>query len=328
MTEGPNHTPPSGGPYGRPEYSGHPGPDATLVPAAENAKSGRGLSHGAKMALAVVAAVAMVAGTTVAGVLLTGDSDGGGTTVAGPGDGDSGDEGAAGAGDGEEPAEDEPEEEPDGEEDGGDDPRGGTGPVTDPVVDDDWQVQALLDRDLAYDVPSGDEWLVADPESYVQWRPVVVNEDGEEEELLYVARGAAVLHEGICGGSSSRGVLAATGARGASGTAEAAESQALEYARAVYDPTFTGELEISDAEPFSNDQGFEGHIAVGELTGFELTDEQDPECYATNATVVSIAYLDSAHDVQVWLAILDADVEDALDEETLDKITNSLRLVN
>ncbi|NJP64860.1 hypothetical protein [Streptomyces spiramenti] len=321
MTDGPHHTPPPSGPYGRPEYPG-PGSDVTLVPGAGTPSSGRGLSHGTRMALAIVASVAMVAGTTVAGVLLTGDSGADGTTVAAPAEGED-DTGTDGKGEAEEP-EEEPEDEG-GEEETAPDPRGGPGPVAEPVVDDEWQVQTLLDRDLAYDVPGGEEWLVADPESYVQWRPVIINDDGEEEELLYVARGATVFQDGVCGRGSSRGVLAITGARGASGTEEAAEDNALEYARAVYDPTFTGELEISEPEVFTNDQGFEGHMSVGTLEGYALDEEDDPECHATDAKVVSIAYLDSSHDVQVWLAILDTGVEGELDEETLDKITNSLR---
>ncbi|NJQ13952.1 hypothetical protein [Streptomyces bohaiensis] len=327
MTDGPNQTPPPAGQYGRPEHPGRPEPDATLVPGGSPGKGRGGLSHGTRMALAVVAAVAMVAGTTVAGVLLTG-GDGGEPAVAAPGGDDEENGGAEGDGEdvlggGEEPEETDEED----AEDRGSDPRGSTGPPADPVVDD-WQVQALPARDLAYDVPPGEEWEVVNAESYVEWRPVIINDDGEEEELLYVVRGGAVFEGGVCGANSSRGVIGITGSRGSSGTEEAARSNALEYARAVYDPTFTGELVISDPEPFTNDHGFEGHISVGELTGFDLKEGQDPECYATDATVVSVAYLDSSHDVQVWLAILDADVEGELDEETLDTITGSLRLLS
>lgn len=320
---------PTAGPYGA-TGAGHWGGPGEHTAQLSAASDGGGRSHRTKMSLAIAAATLMVAGTTVGGVLLT--RDGGENApppvAAAPGSDDGtdaedeadGDEPGAGGEDGDK------EGEPDGEdEERPADPRGPTGNRHEPVSGDGWQVQYLADRDVVYDVPDTDEWDVRSPDTILGWGSKEPEDEDGFTTPEFVGRGTALFNDAACGRYNSRAVTAVTGARGATGTADAAEGVAHVYVNGIFDPDTTGEYTLVDAEPFSNAQGFEGHIATGLVTGFEPSEDADPECAATSAAVVAVAYLDGSADVQVWFAVLEREVDDALDDDTLATITDSLR---
>ncbi|NJP64861.1 hypothetical protein [Streptomyces spiramenti] len=294
------------------------------------AGAGGARSHRTRMSLAIAAATLMVAGTTVGGFLLTRDGDGNPPPPAAAGEADTESDGTGADADAEEDA-DLPEGEDDGapaDEDEAErpsDPRGSPGGRPEPVSGDDWQVQYLADRDVVYDVPDTDEWDVRSPDTILGWGEKEPEEEGGLTTPQFVGRGTALFNDAACGRYNSRAVTAVTGARGATGTADAAEGIAHVYVNGIFDPDTTGEYTLVDAEPFSNAQGFEGHIATGLVTGYEPSEDADPECAATSAAVVAVAYLDGSHDVQVWFALLEREVDDALDDDTLATITDSLR---
>ncbi|WP_130799537.1 hypothetical protein [Streptomyces otsuchiensis] len=328
MSTGAAQPPGTGGnPYQQPGYHApNPYQDATVgAPAVSGPGQGggqRGGPHRTRMALAIAASVVMVAATAVGGYLLVGSDDDSPSASAPAGD-------DAGAG-GEEPEGSEAEDgsgpdaadgEP-GEESS--DPRGGLDSAPEPVTDDDWQVQAFPERDIAYDVP-GRHWTLLDPELYLSWTAEVENEDGEKEET-FPLRAASLHLDEVCGPGSSRSTIGVTGARGAAGTEEAAPRNAESYAYAAYDDgSLSADVEVSDPEPFTNDQGFEGHISTATIENYVLP-EDGADCYAPSGKVIAVSYLDSSSDVQVWLAVVDTGVDDELEQETIDSITNSLRL--
>ncbi|NJQ13951.1 hypothetical protein [Streptomyces bohaiensis] len=316
--------PVSGSPYGAAEAGRWDGPGEHTAQLSA-AKDGGSTSHRTRMSLAIAAATLMVAGTTVGGVLLTRD-DGGDPpppVAAGPGADDADADGSEPAGEDDGAADDADEDEPDEERPA--DPRGPTGGGPEPVSGDGWQVQFLADRDVVYDVPDSDEWDVPSPDTILGWGSKEPEDEDGFSTPEFVGRGTALFNDKACGRYNSRAVTAVTGARGATSTAQAAEHVAHIYVNGIFDPDTTGEYTFVDAEPFSNEQGFEGHIATGLVTGFEPSEDADPECAATSGAVVAVAYLDGSADAQVWFAVVEQEVEDALDDDTLAAITDSLR---
>lgn len=281
-------------------------------------------AHRTKMALAIAASVAMVATVTVGGYLLVGDSDKDDKPeVALPADG--GDEGdGEGEGDGEdaEGEETEGEDGEDGEDEKPSDPRGSTKPQFDPVVAEDWNVQAFVDRDIVFDVPP--DWEVLSTGTYIGWELVI---DGEEAGSMNL-RAPATSPKDECGNEPA--LVGTTGELGASDTAAAAENSAFQYVLGVYDNDQKGTRKDVPAEPFSNEHGFEGHIASATVEGFPLAKDTDGnevenECHPPGGKVVVVSYVTPSGDLASWLAITDTGVDGELDDETIEKMTSSLR---
>ncbi|WP_157996899.1 hypothetical protein [Streptomyces otsuchiensis] len=327
MTTGPQQQPePGSNPYLQPEYhTPNPYQQATAAGPAvagtggSGGGKGGGLSHTAKMSLAIAASVVMVAGTTVGGFVLTSGSDDDSSSVAAPpGDGDIDEDGDETDPDGDADTETDGEDDGEDEDEKPSDPRGGLNEPVEPVVDDDWQVQAFPERNNAFDVPP--EWTLSKLDVIRGYEFY----DEDDEHQLIALRGAATYMEGFCGSSSSRALVGTTGARGASSTEQAASNEALNWAHFAYDETQSGTRTDTPPEPFTNDQGFEGHIAISEIEDFPI-DEEDEDCASPSGKVIAISYLDAASDVVVWLMVVDTGIEDELEQETIDQITNSLR---
>jgi hypothetical protein len=280
-------------------------------------------SHKTKMTLAIVASIAMVVAVTVGGFVLVGGSD---TSDDPPL--------AQPAGDGDE---DDGEEDPDGEDGDGDDgdeddkpsdPRGGTKPQFDPVVADDWNVQAIADRGIIFDVPP--DWKVESTTMQYMWEINIEGEEleeGEDPGMLSI-RGPGASPQDECGNNPA--VVGTTGELGATDTAAAAENSAFQYVLGVYDNNQRGTRKDVAAEPFSNDHGFEGHIASATVEGFPLSkdrhgEEQENECHPPGGKVVVVSYVTPSGDLASWLAITDTGVDGELDDETIEKMTGSLR---
>jgi hypothetical protein len=283
-------------------------------------------SRKTKMTLAIAAAVAMVVGTTVGGVLLTGgDKDD--PVVAKPADGGGeeekdpeGDEDPDAGGDGE----DDPDE---GEDDKPDDPRGGTNPEVDPVVAEDWQVQALPDRDIAYDVPP--EWEVLSADTYIGWEINIEGEEPEEGEDPDTMNVRAAARSPIDSCGLNPALTGTTGELGAANTEKAAENSAFQYVLGVYDNNQKGTRKDVPAEAFSNDHGFAGHIASATVEGFpevkENEDDPDGECHPPGGKVVVVSYVTPTGDIASFLIISDTGVDGEIDQDTIDKMLGSLR---
>jgi hypothetical protein len=291
--------------------------------------------HKTKMTLAIIAAVAMVVGTTVGGVLLTGgDGKSDDPVVAKPADG-GGDEEKDPEEDEDPDAEGDPDEgDPDeGDPDEGEDedekpsdPRGGTKPKVDPVVAEDWQVQALPDRDIAYDVPP--EWEVDTPTTQYLWEIHIDGEEPEEGEntpmLSIKAPASSPLNE--CGYAPVS--VGTTGELGAANTEKAAENSAFQYVLGVYDNNQKGTRKDVPAEAFSNDHGFAGHIASATVEGFPLgatAEEKDEPCHPPGGKVVVVSYVTPTGDIASFLIISDTGVDGEIDQDTIDKMLGSLR---
>ena len=276
-------------------------------PSGDGSGGAGGGNHRLKMTLAVTAAVAMVAGVTVGGFLLVNSDDGDGAPRAG-----------------QSPA---PEPDPDGDDDTDtdtdgdgddgppDDPRGGVRVDPDPVVDG-WQTMPNVTFNNVFDVPA--EWTLN--HGHVQgWEKEV---DGEQVYTLMSE--PAVYLAGFCGPGTERAIAGTRGARGwEASTEHTAEVSAREFALAAYDQDEKGTLTEQPPEPFTNDQGFEGHIAVATIEDFPH-DETD-ECAAPSGEVIAISYLNASSNIMTWLLVRDTGIEEELDRETVDTILSSLR---
>ncbi|GAA1903501.1 hypothetical protein GCM10009716_11880 [Streptomyces sodiiphilus] len=259
--------------------------------------------------IAIVAAAVLVSAAAAVGVVLLGGGDDraprtGETSepAAGPTsdqDGDGGDEKGS----------------------GGDprDPRRGIQNMPDPVVADDWQVVTSAKRYLAFDVPP--DWKVDSPGTIRYWEDEAAG-DGSPTMGLSAT---TTFMEGWCG-HGSRAVEGTRGAQGSTGTAEAAEVASGNLVWAAYDQAKAGTFELGDAEPFSNEHGIEGHVAVAAAHGSPLDDED--ECDANQGRSVAIAYLDARADLAVWGLVADTGHDEELTDELIDQIISSLRPYN
>lgn len=272
-----------------------------------------------KAAVAIVVAAAVIAATaiTVAFVMQGGDDDGtaqaGGGDTASPtdkpsDDGEDGgkDEGGSGGG-GDDP----------------NDPRQGVLERPDPVVAPDWQVQTIENRHNAFDVPP--DWEIGS-ETYM----VGFTDDREDSETfgepLVAMSAVSTYREGWCDdadGTSFRAVAGTKGAQGATGTAEAAENEAVNWALAGYDQEQKGKLEVTGPKEFESDYGIVGHTATATIT--DVPEDPDNECGTYDGKVVTVSYLDSENDLATWVLVTDTGFKGELDDETIEKIMNSLR---
>ena len=270
-------------------------------------------AHRTKMALAVAASVIMVAAVTTGGVILVADSDtSDGPVVAQPSDDET---------DPETDGEDEPDGEGDGDgDDRPSDPRDRGLEDVDPVVAEDWQVQAHPERQIAYDVPPERRMLPV--VTFVSWNVDLPNDDGELEETQFPVRGATVYQDEFCGSGSSRAVAGVTGSLGSPDTEQAAVSTALNYVLAAFDHEQQGTRTDVPPEPFSNDQGLEGTLAISTVEGFPVENE---ECHSPSGKAIAVSYVSNNGDILVWLLVMDTGVDDEVDQETIDKMLGSLR---
>lgn len=307
---------------GQPPYPAPPGQWTQPSPAGKPPGGG----NGGRVALAVVAATAVIAAAVVGGViLLRGEGDAqpagkGGTTVppataqpsgeedegggADRGGGDTGEEGSGG---------------PDP-----DDPRQGVLQKPDPVVAPDWQVQTIENRHNAFDVPPED-WTVNSEGTMMGYEDE--REGADQGQPLVMMSAVSTYMDGWCPeaeyGLSSHAMAGTKGGQGATGTAEAAENEAANWALAAYDQHQEGTLEVSDPEPFESGHGIAGHTATATITG--VPEDSGEPCGTFDGKVVTVSYLDLNNDLATWVLVADTGFEDELDEETIQQMMNSLR---
>lgn len=285
-----------------------PGGPAGPVPPGKGSING-----GAKLTLAIVAAVALVASVAVGGVLLLGGSDDNDSPQAGEtAEPDPSPEETGGA---EDP---EPGDGPEVGDEPGDDPRGGLHNDPDPVVDG-WQAMPNYKFNVTFDVPEDDDWELKP--GWVQgWEEEV---DGEVVYTLVTE--PAMYMQDYCAEPSERAVTGTRGAMGwESSTEHAAEATAREFAYAAYDNDQEGTLTETPAEPFENEHGFTGHLAVATIE--DLPYEEGDECGAPSGQVVTVSYLSpTAENTYTWILVADTGVPEALDQETIDTMLSSLR---
>ncbi|WP_190232878.1 hypothetical protein [Streptomyces avicenniae] len=289
-----------------------PGPPS---PPPAGGPGGDGGRRGRRTAVAVVASVAAVAALAVAGVYALGGDDGGREPTA-DGSGASTPEGTPSDGSSDGPA---PERSY-----APDDPRQGVPRVPDPVVAPDWQVQTSENRGNAFDVPP-DDWQIGAEDRYVGFaddRP-----DAEEPGAPLVTMTAVATYlDGWCpeaDGSSDRAKVGTKGAQGATGTAEAAENEAVNWVLAGYDQAQEGTLDVSEAEPFESDHGLSGHVVRATVT--DVPDDPENACGTTDGKAVAFTYVNARNDLATWVVVADAGVPEELADETIDTMMRSLR---
>ena len=270
-----------------------------------------------RIAVGIIVAVAVLAGSVVAGVVLLGgdDSPEAGGNQDAPGD-------SGGSGDPTEEPTDEPTERPEDP----DDPRRGVQQRPDPVIAADWQVQTLENRHIAFDVPP-DDWTVNSEGTTYGYEDE--REGAEEGDILVAMSGVATYLDGWCAdaeyGVSSRAMAGTKGAQGATNTAEAAENEAMNWALGGYDQDQLGTFDMTEPEEFESDYGISGHIVRATITDVP-EDEEDPDpCGQPDGKVVAISYLDLNNDMATWVLVADANVEDELPDETIEQIMSSMR---
>jgi hypothetical protein len=294
----------------QPPVSGQWQQPGTVQPAPPERGGGRG-----RAAIAIVVATAVLAAAVITGVFVLGGDD-------------DGDTGAGGGGTGSPSPE--PTEEGGGEDDsaggGGDpdDPRQGVLEKPDPVVSPDWQVQTIENRHNAFDVPP--DWELGSEGYMVGYEDTREDSDTEGEALVMMSAVSTYMDDWCPEseyGVSWRAVAGTKGGQGATGTEEAAENEARNWALAAYDQEQRGTLELSPTEPFESDYGISGHTVTATITG--VPEDPENECGTFDGKVVTVSYLDLNNDLATWVLVADTGFEGALDDETIEQMMMSLR---
>ncbi|MCE7080590.1 hypothetical protein [Streptomyces sp. ST2-7A] len=325
----PTQQPPQYGAPGPPNPYTQPTQGWAVAPTVVPGGPGKPPSDRGKLIAAIAVSVVLVIGVAVAGVVVV--RGGGAEPVASPSP----------------TPEPEPEEtEPEG---GGntlrpDDPRSGTRGDIEPIVADDWLVQTNTKRSLAFDVPP--EWSTNSEDTFVyieDEREGVEDEEepepeetaGEEDEdefdfdfpepnILVGMSATAMYGENWCPERwTSRVIAGSKGSLGATGTANAATSEARDWAFSSYDQYQEGDFEITDPEPFTTTEGLEGHTVTATISG----GREDPEdaCDWTEGKVVAFSYRDARADLATWILVTDTGHDEEIDDELIETIMGSLR---
>ncbi|MFB7895825.1 hypothetical protein ACFC1B_05790 [Streptomyces xiamenensis] len=187
-----------------------------------------------------------------------------------------------------------------------------------PMVADDWQV-VLSPRDgMAYDVPP--EWKVHEEGSNTFWPADDPEEHGSE--WAYTLRDPASQAVTACDGRR----IAYVGTRyiqGVSGTEEAARSVSSNLAWALYDQALEGDLTTTEAEPFENEHGVNGHIAYSTSSG--APEHGEGACASTDGRAIGVSFITSSADIVSWGLVADTGHEHAVSAETIELIVSSIR---
>ncbi len=257
--------------------------------------------------IAVVAAAVVVAAAAVGGVVVLAGDDGGSQE-----------------------RENVADESPTGEETGRspapDDPRQGVLQQPDPVVAPDWQVQTNEERRNAFDVPAEDEeWDVLSAGTARGYEEEVPGEEPTGEMTIGVMAPAVYMDDWCPEAEylSERAMAGTRGGQGYTGTEDAASADAERFARAAWAGASEAELEVGEPEPFESEHGLTGHTVTATVTG--LPETEDNPCGPPGGRVTTVSYLDADNDLATWVLVADTGVPDALDEETIGQIMNSLR---
>ncbi|CAL9521456.1 hypothetical protein SUDANB171_03828 [Streptomyces sp. enrichment culture] len=187
-----------------------------------------------------------------------------------------------------------------------------------PVVADDWQVVLSPRGGMAYDVPA--EWNVHEEGSNTFWPADDPEEHGSE--WAYTLRDPASQAVTACDGRR----IAYVGTRyiqGVSGTEEAARSVSSNLAWALYDQALEGDLTTTEAEPFENEHGVNGHIAYS--TSSDAPEHGEGACASTEGRAIGISFITSSADIVSWGLVADTGHEHAVSTETIELIVSSIR---
>ncbi|HEX5566601.1 MAG TPA: hypothetical protein VFY14_06670 [Streptomyces sp.] len=294
-----------GGPWGPPGAPGGPQPP---YEGGGGGKNGRG---GKTVAIAIVTAVAVIAAGVVTAVLLLGNDDQGDTAKGGDSSASPSAEPS--------PAESEsPGEEPDERPDDPSNPRDGLSPEKPEPVVSGWQVVTNAKHHNAFDVPP--EWKVKSETTIIGYGQK--DEDDPFSGPQVAFSGPAYHKEAWCTSGNSRytrAIAGSKGAQGSRGTAEAAQIAAENFVYFAYGEQ-KDTVKSVKPKPFSNEHGITGHIASATATGVEKKNKCD-----SDGKVVAVSWLDGSKDLRLWLLVTDAGVEDEVSQETIDKMTASLR---
>ncbi|WP_340556091.1 hypothetical protein [Streptomyces sp. GSL17-111] len=272
----------------------------------------------ANTVIAIAVSLAVVAGAVVAGVVLLGGDEEPDASAKG------GDTPSATATPSQETS-DEPEEADDEEEGARRDPDSPRGsgedePDPEPVVPG-WQVVINPKHHSAFDVP--EDWELGSKTTIIGWGEKE-QEDGALFPVPEVAMSApAYYKDGWCkdsdGGTYSRSAVGTKGAQGAKNTSEAALSAAQNFVYYRHGED-RDKLDWTESKPFKSEHGIEGHIATATVSGVK----KGNKCEA-DGKAVAVSWLDASRELRLWILITDTGVEDEVPEETIDKMTASLR---
>jgi hypothetical protein len=194
----------------------------------------------------------------------------------------------------------------------------------DPVVSPDWQVQTIENRHNAFDVPP--DWELGSETYMVGYEDTRGGSQTEGDPLVMMSAVSTYMDDWCPEseyGVSWRAVAGTKGGQGATGTEEAAQDEARNWALAAYDQEQQGTLEVSPPEPFESDHGITGHTVTATVTG--VPDDPENECGTFDGKVVTVSYLDVNNDLATWVLVADTGFEGALDDETIELMMNSLR---
>ncbi|MFP8942457.1 hypothetical protein ACLIYM_13595 [Streptomyces fenghuangensis] len=303
-------------PYQGPGYQGHPGGQwgQPGVPGApQPPQGGKDGKRGRNTAIAIVAAVAVIAAAVVTGVLvLTGDDKGEkGEKTAGPG---------AAVSPSPEPSTAEPDEDEDSgaERDDPTNPRDGVAPEKPEPVVPGWKVVTNAKHHNAFDVPA--DWKLGTETTIIGYGQKDEDDPFSGPQVAFSA--PAFYKEGWCKVGNSKYTRATVGSKGGQGsrnTAEGAEIAAENFVYFAYGEQ-KDTVKLTKAKKFSNEHGITGHIASATATGVKKENKCD-----SDGRVVTVSWIDGSNDLRIWLLITDAGVDDEVSQETIDKMTGSLR---
>ncbi|MFH0241145.1 hypothetical protein ACGRHY_01585 [Streptomyces sp. HK10] len=297
--QGPGYQGQPGGQWGQPGVPGAPQPPQG---------GGKGGKRGRNAAVAIVAAVAVIAAAVVTGVLVLADDDKG-EKAAEPG---------AGVSPSPEPSASGQDEDSGAERDDPTNPRDGVAPEKPGPVVSGWKVVTNAKHHNAFDVPA--DWKLGKETTIIGY-----GQKDEDDPFSgpQVAFSAPAFHkEGWCEAGNSKYTRATVGSKGGQGsrnTAEGAEIAAKNFAYFAYGEQ-KDTVELTKAKKFSNEHGITGHTASATATGVEKGNKCD-----SDGRVVTVSWIDGSNDLRIWLLITDAGVDDEVSQDTIDKMTGSLR---
>ncbi|MFE9257424.1 hypothetical protein [Streptomyces sp. NPDC006879] len=201
-------------------------------------------------------------------------------------------------------------------------PRGGPDTSLRPSVTG-WKVVVNPKYGTAFDVPPG--WKVFG--SGTSWG---IEEEGGGRPVVSMS-GPAALEEKWCvvdadeNGYEESHSLAAAGTKGGMGaksTAEAARSEAGNWAWAPYAQRAPkGTVRTSSAVPYSTASGLTGHLATATATGVR----KDHRC-ATDGKAFAFSFKNAEGDFVSWVLHAPKDVPAELPDSTIQKVLTTVRL--
>ncbi len=192
---------------------------------------------------------------------------------------------------------------------------------TEPVklINTDWRPAVSEKWGFVYEVPTSEEgWRVKGDGTIFG---AGEDENGQPEVAM---SGTSIYEESPCGDWGSRAAAGAQGITETEDTAEMAEGVAAKWGELGFETEAGGAptVEVRSVEEYSAN-GLEGHRATVDVT----LSRPDGTCEPPTAVVTTVVVPNPDEDnaVRAFTVMIDTGVSDAISEEEMDTIVNSLR---